>query len=222
MGRLLGGVGQHGFQGGEHADAVVLAVSADKGGVEADEPGRTGGHGLQFGRIEVFLDNIVLLLQQFEDVGLDGLLVRRFILFGVLLPGHALARPGRFCLGFGFGRVVFFIQGPVAEDDVQFFRVKGFGKGLIRLPLGQVGQQIRNGEHRLVHVFAQGYLYARAVLAHHHAVQGQGPGEPLVFADAAVIMRFGLADAGLLLQGVLLQIQARRVGVGANQAQALA
>ena len=55
----LGGVEQGG-QGGVDAHPVVLAVAADKGPVQADEAGRTGRHGLEFGAVEIGLGDAVL------------------------------------------------------------------------------------------------------------------------------------------------------------------
>jgi len=94
----------------------------------------------------------------------------------------------------------------VAQDDVQLFAVKDFGQGLAVLLAGQMGQQIGDGEDGLAGFFTDGHADAFAVLQHHHAVQGQRTRQPLVLADAAVIMGLGLGHAGLFDQRALLEV----------------
>ena len=186
---------EQGFQRGEDADAVVLAVAAHQGLVEAHIGGWAGGHGLEFGGDEVFLADAVLGVEQLQHMLLDGIL--ELPVFG------------------GGGR------GAVAEDDVQLFGVKDIGQGLAVLFAGQVGQQVGDGEDGFPGFFAKGHADALAVFQHHHAVQGQGPGQPLVFADAAVVVGLGLGHAGLFQQRALLEVQAGAVGMGGDEVHAL-
>ena len=117
-------------------------------------------------------------------------------------------------LGGGGGRAV-------AQDDVQLFAVKDFGQGLAVLLAGQMGQQVGDGEDGLAGFFTDGHADAFAVLQHHHAVQGQRTGQPLVLADAAVIMGLGLGHAGLFDQRTLLEVQTGAVGMGGDEMHAL-
>ena len=117
-------------------------------------------------------------------------------------------------LGGGGGRAV-------AEDDVQLFAVKDFGQGLAVLLAGQMGQQVGDGEDGLSGFFTDGHANALAVFQHHHAVKGQRTSQPLVLADAAVIVGLGLSHAGLLDQRTLLEVQTGAVGMGGDEVHAL-
>ena len=81
-------------------------------------------------------------------------------------------------------------------------------------------QQVSDGEHRIAGIFAQHDLDECAVLFDDHAVQGERPGQPLIFADAAVVVGLGLPDAHLFLKRALLEVKARGVGMGADEAHA--
>jgi len=83
-------------------------------------------------------------------------------------------------------------------------------------------EQVRDGEDRIGRILADGHRHHGPILFGHHAVQGQGPGQPLVLADAAVVVGFELGDGAVLIERVLLEVEARGVAVGADQAKALA
>ena len=100
---------QESGQRGEHADAVILPVAADKGGIKADVARRAGGHGLQFGGHQILFADAVLTVEEGEDVRPD-----RIFLF--------------FC---GFIRIGSGRQRAVPQDHVELFRVKGVGHGLV-------------------------------------------------------------------------------------------
>jgi len=54
----------------------------------------------------------------------------------------------------------------------------------------------------------------RAVGKRHHAVELQRDGDPLVLADAAVVMGLEIGQLRVLVQGPGLQVQTGRVGMG--------
>ena len=53
-------------------------------------------------------------------------------------------------------------------------------------------------------------------------MKGERTGEPLVFAQTAVIVGFSLGKAGLFHEGMLLEVKPRAVGVGGHQGNAAA
>ena len=110
----------------------------------------------------------------------------------------------------------------MADEDVELFGLEGVGELLLRLPVGQVRQQVRDGEDRIGRVLADGHRHHRAVLFRHHAVQGERAREPLVLADAAVIVGLELRHAAVLVERALLEVDARGVAVRSDQAEALA
>ena len=137
-------------------------------------------------------------MQQFKQLGFDGV-------FGRTGLGR-FARLGR----------------AVGQNDIELFALKGLADRLGNLLLCKVRQKVGNAEHGLAGFFANGHGHGFAVFTHDNAVQGQGPCQPLIFADAAVIVCFGLGHAGLFNKRALLEIQTRRVGVGGQQREALA
>ena len=82
-------------------------------------------------------------------------------------------------------------------------------------------QQVGNAHHRIVVVLADDDVHQGAVLLGHHAVQRQGPGHPLVFLHAAVIMGVGVGDVVVLIEGVLLDVNAGGVDVGPDDVEAV-
>jgi len=109
----------------------------------------------------------------------------------------------------------------VTDGDIEFFGHEGFFHGLLALLAGQMRQQIEHREDGIALVFADADRDDPPVHIDDGAVQGQGPGQPLVFLEAAVIVGLHKRDLTFLVQRVLLQIQMRGVGMGRDQAQAL-
>ena len=70
-------------------------------------------------------------------------------------------------------------------------------------------------------VLADGELHPAAVGLEDHPVDGQGPGQPLVFLDAAVVVGLQEGQVRVFIEGVLFQVQAGRVDVGGHDPQAL-
>ena len=104
---------------------------------------------------------------------------------------------------------------------LSFFRVEGFGELEIAVLVGEMRQQIGNGEHGFVFVFAEADADDFAVGFHDDAVNGQRTGKPLILAQAAVVVGFGLSHAHLFHERMLLEVEAGAVGVGADEADAL-
>jgi hypothetical protein len=70
-------------------------------------------------------------------------------------------------------------------------------------------------------IFPDGKLHVRTIGLKDHPVDGQGPGQPLIFLDAAVIMGLQEGQVRVFVKGILFQVQARRVDVGRDDAQPL-
>ena len=109
-----------------------------------------------------------------------------------------------------------------AEDHVQLLALDDLPRGLLHLIRRQMGQQIGNHQNGVALVLADGDRDHRAVGAVHHAVERQRNGRPLVFLDAAVIVGLQVADLGILVQGIGLDVQPGRVHVGGADIRALA
>ena len=82
-------------------------------------------------------------------------------------------------------------------------------------------EQVGHAEHRVARVLAHPHVHHRAVLLRHHAVQRQRQRHPLVRLDAAVVVRIEVRQAVCLGERVLLEVEARRVDVRAEDVHAL-
>ena len=109
----------------------------------------------------------------------------------------------------------------VAQHNIQLFTVKGLRNLFLALIFCKMRQKIGNAENRLVRLFTYGHLDFLAAIHYNHAMQGKRPGQPLITLEAAVIMRPGLGNAGLLRYGPLLEVQSRAVRMGGNQFDAI-
>ena len=182
---------QEGGQGGVGAGAVILAVAPHQAAVPAQVPGRPGRHHLEFGADQVLLLDAVMVFQVFQQVELDAL------------------------LGLGVS------QGQGPHQDIELFPFEGLGHLLVHGLLGQVGQEVQHGKDRVMGVLADGELHPGAVGLDDHPVDGQGPGQPLVFLDAAVVVGLQKGQVGVFIERVLFQVQPGRVDVGGHDAQPL-
>ena len=102
----------------------------------------------------------------------------------------------------------------VADDKIQGFAVNKCGGVFLHLVLGQVRQQIRNEEYRIILFLTDVYDHRLTALFHHNAVNGQGQGDILVLFDPPVIVGVQIAEAAVLIDGILLDIEAGRIDVG--------
>ena len=171
-----------------------MAVAQDHRAVEAHVARGTGGHDLELGGDEVVLGDAVLLGEKGEHAGCGGAL-----LLGVLIE----------------------LDGLVAHDDVEHLAVDAVGELLGHLLCAEVGEQVADAEDGVALVLAHDHVHHGAVLEHHDAVDGERHGDPLVLLDAAIVVRVEVGDLVLLVEGVLLHIEARVVHVRAEDVEAV-
>ena len=95
------------------------------------------------------------------------------------------------------------------------------GGRLLHLVAREVDEQVGDAEHRVVGILAHADLDGGAVFLAHHAVQRQRGGDPVVGLDAAVVVRVQVGHVAGLVERVLLEVEARRVDVRAEDAQAV-
>ena len=82
-------------------------------------------------------------------------------------------------------------------------------------------QQVGDAEHRIPCVLAHLQGDGGTVGPGEHAVDGQRHGDPLVLADAAVVVGLEVAEVGSLIQRVGPDVQPGAVDVGDDQVEAL-
>ena len=97
-------------------------------------------------------------------------------------------------------------QGEGAHQDIELFPFEGLGHLLVHDLLGQVGQEVEHGKNRVMGVLADGELHPGAVGLDDHPVDGQGPGQPLVFLDAAVVVGLQKGQIGVFIERVLFKV----------------
>ena len=90
----------------------------------------------------------------------------------------------------------------------------------LHLLLGQVDQQVGDKKYRLVLIFSHAQDHCLAALFDDHAVDRQRQRHILIFFDAAVIVRVQIGNLAVLIQGILLDVQAGRIDVGAEYVHA--
>ena len=83
-----------------------------------------------------------------------------------------------------------------------------------------MNKKIRDHEYRIILILSDGNLLRRPVLLHDHAVQRQRLRHPLILLDAAVIMRIQISKPLILIERILLHINARRINVCAQDVHA--
>ena len=79
-----------------------------------------------------------------------------------------------------------------------------------------MGEKVGDAEDRVVLVLADGHGHRHAVLEGDDAVDGEREGDPLILLDAAVVAGVERDDLVLLLERVLLDVEAWRVDMGAE------
>ena len=186
-------LGEHGRIG---ADTVVVAIAQNHGAVEAHVAGRAGGHDLDLGGEEVLLLDVVLLLEDVQEHLLDGLL------------GSVLV-------------VLVKLDGAAAHNHVEDLGVDGVLGGLGHLLAREVDQQVGDGKDRVVSLVTDVDVDGGAVLFADYAYECERGSDPVVALDAAIVVRVEVGHVAGLEGGVLLEVQARRVHVSAQDVKAL-
>ena len=77
--------------------------------------------------------------------------------------------------------------------------------GFIIIPIlrkAKAGQQVRDDQTGISLISTDVHRHVVAVLHGHHAVELQRDGDPLVLADAAVVMGLEIGQLALLIEGV--------------------
>ena len=116
--------------------------------------------------------------------------------------------------------VIIVAQRTAAQQDVQRLAGDGLAQGLLALLRAQMGQQV--GDHQLgLITLADADIRHGAVTQDHGAAQLQRNGDPLVLADAAVVMGLEVGQLAVLIQGGGLQVQTGRVDVSGGDLGAL-
>ena len=103
--------------------------------------------------------------------------------------------------------------GNAAGENVQILARNDVRAVLGHLILRKMRQQVGDREFGIVRILADDDLDGFAVLLRHNAVNFERDGDPLVFLDAAVIMRFEKADLVLFVEGNGLEIKTRGIDV---------
>ena len=74
-------------------------------------------------------------------------------------------------------------------------------------------KQIGNADNRIGWIFTQCNLHACSVFFCHNTVQCQRHRNPLIFFDAAIVVRVQIREFFVFVQRILLDIDARRVNM---------
>ena len=195
MCRSLGQIEQRGCRR-IGANAVVVAVSADKGAVKTDIAGIERRNAAQLCRQEIRFGHAVLAVMVLHNCEFD-LLAALFV--------HGFARNR-------------------ADEDVQTLAFDHLGRLAGHLLGSKVRQQVGDNELRVGRLVAYAHLYALdlAVLADaDNAAQLKRNGGPLILLDAAVVVGLEERHAVVLVQRHSADVNARCIKVSRGQAHAL-
>ena len=112
-------------------------------------------------------------------------------------------------------------QRPGADEDIEVLPLDHLG-GLAGHLLGcEMGKQVGHAEDRIVRILSHPHRHGGTVPQHHHAVEGQGDGGPLVFFDPAVIMSVEIGQVMVLIQGIGLEVEAGRIDMRRSDGHAV-
>ncbi len=109
----------------------------------------------------------------------------------------------------------------VAHEHVEVLTLDDFGTRLFHLLLRKMNQKVRHAEYGVARLLANANLHDAAVLLRHDAVHRQRQRNPLVLLDAAVIMRIEVGEAAVLIERVLLDIEAAGINMRPEDVHAL-
>ena len=107
-----------------------------------------------------------------------------------------------------------------ADEKLKSLACYALGHRLFHLLLRKMRQQVGDDEARLIRFSADADIHDSAVLEHGNAVQLEWDSYPLIFLYPAVIVRAEIAELVRLIHRVLLEVDARRVDMGAGNDRA--
>ena len=172
-------------------DSVIMSVSRDQTAVQSDVSCFACRNHFQLSRDQILFDQSVFLIQKFEDA--------QFHAVGIFLVTD---RTG-------------------ADQNIQDFRWYCLIQDLLIGWLAQMRKQILDDELRIILVTADIDCHALAVLQDDYPMKLQRSCQPLVFPDAAIVMRLQICQLRIFIQRVWLQIQTRCIRVRCCQINAL-
>ena len=76
-----------------------------------------------------------------------------------------------------------------------------------------MGEKVGDIEYRVRLVLAYADAYFVEVLGNNDAVKREGSGNPLIFANSAVVMSFKINYTAILVNGALFNIKSGRINV---------
>ena len=76
-----------------------------------------------------------------------------------------------------------------------------------------MGEKVGDIEYRVRLVLAYAYVYFTKVLGNNNSVKREGSGNPLIFANSAVVMSFEINYTAILVNGALFNIKSGRINV---------
>ena len=189
----------------ERAHAVVMTVASDERTVKADFARHPGGNNFELGGEEIVFVDLVGLLKVSDEVGLPGLGL-------VAIPSSVASerRPYRF-LGLRVGR---------PREDIEIFSGEKLVARLLRLVLAEMGKDVADHEDGVAWRIAHRDVDLRAVLADDRSVERERHHEPLVLLYPAVDVAVEVDVAALLVERPRLEVEARRIGMAADDLEA--
>ena len=119
------------------------------------------------------------------------------------------------------GLFFFIVEGFAADDNVQLFAFDNNGTLFAHLIAAEVRKQVGNADDGIGGIFTDNDVNKRAVLLCNNAVHCKGHCNPLILFDTAVVMRVEICKIGVLIEGILLKVNAGGVNMSADDVQTL-
>ena len=117
--------------------------------------------------------------------------------------------------------LVLFLQRVVADEDVEVLALDDLGARLLHLLLREMDEQVGHAEHGIVLRLADADVDGRTVFLHDDAVHRERQRRPLVFLDTAVVVGVEVGEPAVLVERVLLDVEAAGVDVRAEDVHAV-
>ena len=180
-----------------------MTIAQDHGAIKAHVTSRTCRNNLKLSGEKVCFLNTVEVLQDIDDVSLNGFLwLVAFCISGFL----AILAPNKWT---------------IANNKIQHLALDDLGSSLSKLLSAQVDEKVGDAENRVSWILANAYVYDATVFKCKNAMNCQRNGDPLVLFDAAVVVGVKGSKLVALLKRVLLDVQARGVDVSTKNVQTL-